>query len=603
VQSFSVALQVIDYLQRTFYNVKAAVFAVVQAFINLDGIVGQVFLSIFETLAKIPGASKVIPGLNNEIARLRDSVAQDKGAFEQLTTEINANLDAGQKNSDMIQGFRGQITHLVTQLETTRGKTVELGRAQQAHTDSTNANTAALKNGTTAHAAHAAAVEKTGKAYDEAAAYTRKFLGEQLAWAQANKTVLAPLLSATGESGLDHERILAKIGMPGLAHVEATAHTVAQGFGAKFLAGMKSNLGGLNNIFEAAFTGGGGALGAVKSYATQTLSTVLNMVPVIGPIISQFSGTIIAGFSKIKDAFSSLFGGPDGKEKEGRKAADAFRDSLAGITTEAQRLEIQTAVNNGANEKWATTMITVRDAYLKAGHTAAEAEAVVDRLWKAEKQGGKEVQKVIDEIRRTMAEKIPEAAETAKDATVDAMQTIAAEAAKAVAAAAAVAQQMKATYDQLLALRGFNGGSAGEGTSEGKNQSNILAGLSASQAQDAYLSSIANHGSTAQDWDRVKDQYGFAQGGIVYAARGAIARGTDTVPAMLTPGEMVLNAGQQRRLWNMANGGGGGGDVVAAIRELQRSIEENPPVVSIEGDRIARGMHRAVKRRLPHRGF
>ena len=46
---------------------------------------------------------------------------------------------------------------------------------------------------------------------------------------------------------------------------------------------------------------------------------------------------------------------------------------------------------------------------------------------------------------------------------------------------------------------------------------------------------------------------GFARGGIVpkpgmspqYFAKGGFARGTDTVPAMLTPGEMVLTKGQQ----------------------------------------------------------
>ena len=33
---------------------------------------------------------------------------------------------------------------------------------------------------------------------------------------------------------------------------------------------------------------------------------------------------------------------------------------------------------------------------------------------------------------------------------------------------------------------------------------------------------------------------GYAQGGVVYAAGGFAARGTDTIPAMLTPGEGVL---------------------------------------------------------------
>lgn len=51
---------------------------------------------------------------------------------------------------------------------------------------------------------------------------------------------------------------------------------------------------------------------------------------------------------------------------------------------------------------------------------------------------------------------------------------------------------------------------------------------------------------------------GYANGGVVYAAGGFFKpKGTDTVPAMLTPGEMVLNAGQQANLFNQLNTGKG----------------------------------------------
>ena len=44
-------------------------------------------------------------------------------------------------------------------------------------------------------------------------------------------------------------------------------------------------------------------------------------------------------------------------------------------------------------------------------------------------------------------------------------------------------------------------------------------------------------------------------GGVVHASGGFFEpRGTDTIPAMLTPGEMVLNAGQQSSLFNQLNG-------------------------------------------------
>lgn len=164
----------------------------------------------------------------------------------------------------------------------------------------------------------------------------------------------------------------------------------------------ETGLGGLNSIFQAAFTGGGGALGAVKSFATQGLSTLLGMIPGVGPFISQFSGAIIAGFAKIssavKNLFSGIFGGPDANEREGNTLADAFRADLATALTEAQKLETQAAVNAGANRAWAESTIAIRDAYLAAGKTEEDALAIADRLWRAQQQGGDAVRRVIEEI-------------------------------------------------------------------------------------------------------------------------------------------------------------------------------------------------------------
>lgn len=68
----------------------------------------------------------------------------------------------------------------------------------------------------------------------------------------------------------------------------------------------------------------------------------------------------------------------------------------------------------------------------------------------------------------------------------------------------------------------------------------------------------------------------FARGGIIkprYAARGMfVRRGLDTVPAMLQPGEMILNNSQQRRLFDIADGrgeatgGSGPQNIIVTIR-------------------------------------
>jgi phage-related minor tail protein len=46
----------------------------------------------------------------------------------------------------------------------------------------------------------------------------------------------------------------------------------------------------------------------------------------------------------------------------------------------------------------------------------------------------------------------------------------------------------------------------------------------------------------------------YNSGGIVYAAQGMLARGRDTVPAMLSPGEMVLTKDQQQKMFNFLSG-------------------------------------------------
>jgi hypothetical protein len=62
------------------------------------------------------------------------------------------------------------------------------------------------------------------------------------------------------------------------------------------------------------------------------------------------------------------------------------------------------------------------------------------------------------------------------------------------------------------------------------------------------------------------------------------AQGTDTVPAMLTPGEIVINAAQQQR-------------VAAAITSARQDSGGYLPVtINVDGVAIAETFVRAVKR-------
>lgn len=54
--------------------------------------------------------------------------------------------------------------------------------------------------------------------------------------------------------------------------------------------------------------------------------------------------------------------------------------------------------------------------------------------------------------------------------------------------------------------------------------------------------------------DFIKKITGKAKGGLIYAANGFTPKGTDTVPAMLTPGELVIPRNTTSNLFNLING-------------------------------------------------
>jgi hypothetical protein len=111
------------------------------------------------------------------------------------------------------------------------------------------------------------------------------------------------------------------------------------------------------------------------------------------------------------------------------------------------------------------------------------------------------------------------------------------------------------------------------------------------------------HGTKTGDWpgDSV-DPAPAATGGLVtestvlpFARGGWVPRGTDTVPAMLTPGEIVMNAAQQR---NVAGGLGGQVVNLAEIRALRadmnRMMRDQPRAIGVA---VSDAVTLAVRRR------
>lgn len=200
------------------------------------------------------------------------------------------------------------------------------------------------------------------------------------------------------------------------AAVQASG-TQTDGFFAKVFGGADGLGSSVSSIFQQAFVGGGGALGAVKAFATQTLSNMLGMIPGVGQWAQMFAGPIVAMLGKlggkIKDFFAGIFGGPSRDELNGRKLVAEFEGNLAGLLNAQQKAE-------AGNESWKMTVIAIRDAYIAAGRTEEEALRDAERLWASSRESAEASKRVIEEIEGKMKAS-GAAAKEAVDAVSDAI--------------------------------------------------------------------------------------------------------------------------------------------------------------------------------------
>ena len=125
----------------------------------------------------------------------------------------------------------------------------------------------------------------------------------------------------------------------------------------------------------------------------------------VGNIAQAFAsggliGGIIAGVGAAIKGIKSLFGGASEAELAGRETAAAFRDGVIATLTDGQLAEAAEAALGAwrGNEQGAQFLIGVRDAYVSVGRSAAEAEAMVNRLWEAEARGPEAVAAVQREM-------------------------------------------------------------------------------------------------------------------------------------------------------------------------------------------------------------
>lgn len=272
------------------------------------------------------------------------------------------------------------------------------------------------------------------------------------AWARTNSAVLAPSIQQVSaaleeQEPLIAEQILIWSEFPGTVEQSTTqSGNSIVGFFQRVFGGSQELGDNITRIFSAAFTGGGGALGAVKAFATQTLSALFGMIPGVGQWLQAFAGPIVAMLGnlgkKIGDFFRNLFGGPSRDELAGRELVGQFEDEIIAGSEMAQN----------ESERWRQVVVAITEAYAKVGRSAEEAAADAEKLWASSRQGAEASRQVIDEITQKMeeqAEAYGEAGEVSGEAAEEASETAQKAVEKAGQVSEAVIEQIRQALGRL----------------------------------------------------------------------------------------------------------------------------------------------------------
>lgn len=208
----------------------------------------------------------------------------------------------------------------------------------------------------------------------------------------------------------------------------------------------------LPSIMQRAFEGGGGALGAAKSFGLSIGEAIASAIgdKIKTALSSGIGGSVQGAVSGVESSIlgevgkkgggllGGLFGGagglggmlggvvsglasagigtaisvgisalskigkPSAEELAGREGVASFASSLYGALDAAKKLEVQQLVATGSAKDWAQSVVGLRESYMKTGISGEEAFAKAgdawNRLWAAEKQGPEAVSLVIAQI-------------------------------------------------------------------------------------------------------------------------------------------------------------------------------------------------------------
>jgi hypothetical protein len=127
--------------------------------------------------------------------------------------------------------------------------------------------------------------------------------------------------------------------------------------------------GGLGASVASVAAGLGGAALAATAWGTSMAAAGAGGALALGAATAGIGVAAVGAALLAKHIF-----GVSGEVKKARTDVAAFQQSLNSLLTEEQKAE-------AGGEQWKQTLILVRDAYIKTGRSAAEAEAIVQQLW------------------------------------------------------------------------------------------------------------------------------------------------------------------------------------------------------------------------------
>lgn len=180
----------------------------------------------------------------------------------------------------------------------------------------------------------------------------------------------------------------------------------------------------LPTVILQAIQGGGGVLKSAGAFIGTNLMTSFsekygalikdalpfglgNAINALLPTLGALFGPVV---EKVAGFFRRIFGGPSEEELAGRQRVADFEAQLASLLTQTQK-------NEAGNESWKMTVIAIRDAYMLAGKTEAEALAAAETLWKSSKFGANAVEAAIAAINAVMKQTEANSATTSAAAT------------------------------------------------------------------------------------------------------------------------------------------------------------------------------------------